>query len=227
LPQTGAPEHEAQANRSNAMNTSDDRLEEQFQNITHTLVELAKENNQLTTNLISLAEKRNTMAEHRTVDAEKRTLLAEERTKLTKGQSELTRRSTDLAEERTRLSTYRTEMAEKRTGLAENRTDLAKERTNLAELRTGFSRYRSVLAKGRTELAFIRTGLAFVALGIGMMRYFGFGPWTTLDIGIVVIGAASAIYGGSRFITTVKSQRFYERKMKDLLVPEPKVMYEK
>ena len=160
------------------MNTSEDRLDDEFQKISHSLVELAEENNQLTSNLISLAEKRNTMAEQRTV-------------------------------------------------LSESRTDLAKERNDLALSRTGFSRYRSVLAKGRTELAFIRTGLAFVALGIGMMRYFGFGPWTILDAGIVVIGAASAIYGSSRFITTVKFQRIFERKMKDFLVPESEAMGEK
>ena len=209
------------------MNTLEDRLDVKFQKIAHTLVELAKENNQQTSNLISLAEKRNTMAEQRTFDAEKRTVLAEERTKLTKDQSEFSRRSTDLAEERTRLSANRTEMAETRTSLSENRTILAKKRTDFAESRTGLSRYRSVLAKGRTELAFIRTGLAFVALGIGMMRYFGFGFWTTLDAGIVVIGTALAIYGSSRFITTVKFQRIYERKMKDFLVPEPEVMGEK
>jgi uncharacterized membrane protein YidH (DUF202 family) len=118
-------------------------------------------------------------------------------------------------------------MAEKRTGLSENRTALTKERNDLAQSRTGFSRYRSVLAKGRTELAFIRTGLAFVALGIGMMRYFGFGPWTILDASIVVIGAASTIYGSSRFITTVKFQRIFERKMKGFLVPEPEARGEK
>jgi len=203
------------------MNSSENRLDERFQKIAHTLVGLAEENNQQTANLISLATKRNTMAEQRTSDAEKRTVLAEERTKLTKDQLEFSRRSNDLAEERTRLSSYRTEIAEKRTGLSETRTALAKERTDLAQSRTGFSKYRSLLAKGRTELAFIRTGLAFVALGIGMMRYFGFGPWTMLDAGIVAIGAVSAVYGSCRIITTVKLQRILERRMKGFLAPEP------
>ena len=81
-----------------------------------------------------------------------------------------------------------TEMAGKRTRFSETRTVLANQRTDLAESRTGFSRYRSVMAKGRTELAFIRTGVAFVALGLGMMRYFGFGPWTILDAGIASLG---------------------------------------
>ncbi|MBM9519653.1 DUF202 domain-containing protein [Desulforhopalus vacuolatus] len=174
------------------MNTSEDRLNEKLQNISNRLVELTKENNQLTSNIINLAEKRNTMTE--------------ERTQRTRDQSELNHHNTDLAEERTSLS--------------EKRTVLAQERTELAESRTDFSIYRSILAKGRTELAFIRTGFSFIALGIGLMRYFGFGPWTTLDAGIVVIGAVSGLYGSTRFITTMKFQRIYDRKMKAFLASE-------
>jgi len=203
------------------MKTPEDRLDEKFEKTANHLVELAKENNRLTLNLINLAEKRNTMAEKRTSDADKRTVFAGERTKLTRDQSEFSRRSTDLSEERTRLSASRSEMAEKRTNFSENRTVLASQRNDLAESRTGFSRYRSVMAKGRTELAFIRTGVAFVALGIGMMRYFGFGPWTVLDVGIAVLGAALTLYGSRCFITTLKYQRIYERKMKDCFVSEP------
>jgi uncharacterized membrane protein YidH (DUF202 family) len=69
-----------------------------------------------------------------------------------------------------------------------------------------------VLAKGRTELAFIRTGLAFVALGIALIRYFGLGPWTLLDGGLVVFGAVATVFGLRGFMVTRRlEKRFTER----------------
>jgi uncharacterized membrane protein YidH (DUF202 family) len=72
-----------------------------------------------------------------------------------------------------------------------------------------------VLAKGRTELAFIRTGLAFVALGIALIRYFGLGPWTLLDGGLVVFGAVATVVGLRGFMVT----RRLERKFTERLAP--------
>ena len=117
-------------------------------------------------------------------------------------------------------------MAEKRTELSEKRTGLADDRTDLAQSRTSLSSYRSILAKGRTELAFIRTGLAFVVLGIGMMRYFGLGPWTILDAAIVLMGGASALVGILRFVSTVRIQHRFEHKLRRFLVLELEAMGE-
>ena len=125
-----------------------------------------------------------------------------------------------LAKERNKHTSDLTEMAKKRTGLSEKRTSLASERNELAAGRTNLSSYRSLLARGRTELAFIRTGLAFVTIGIGLMRYFGLGYWTILDVSLAVIGAAATIIGSKSFITTVKYKRRFDRKLKDFLLIE-------
>lgn len=156
------------------------------------LVTLSKEGNALTCNLVDFAKKRTELAEKRTYDAELRTKLASKRTEMTERQTGLSTKSTELAEQRTELS-------ERRTYLANSRTDL--------------SNYRSVLAKGRTELAFIRTGLAFVTLGSGMMRYFGFGVWTLLDGGLIIAGAAAVIYGMKGYAATYKYQKTFSKEL--------------
>jgi uncharacterized membrane protein YidH (DUF202 family) len=162
------------------------------------LLKLLEEQNRLTTDLVKLAEKRNEMADRRTKDAQLRTVLSEKRTALTEKQTEYSSRSTELAEQRTRHSQIRTELAENR--------------TSLAETRTGLSGYRSVLAKGRTELASIRTGLAFVALGAGLMRYFGLGPWTVLDGGLLLAGMVMTLYGLRGFTMINKHEKRFDWK---------------
>jgi uncharacterized membrane protein YidH (DUF202 family) len=94
---------------------------------------------------------------------------------------------------------------------------LAEERKILATKRTLLSTYRSVLAKGRTELAFIRTGLAFIALGIGLMRYFGLGMWTIVDGSLVVLGAASSIFGIRNYMVTRNYERIFQDKLSRLI----------
>ena len=158
------------------------------------LVTLSKEGNALTANLVDFAKKRTDLAERRTHDAETRT--------------ELALKCTELTERQTGFSTKSTELAEKRTSLSLRRTDLA-------ETRNYLSNYRSILAKGRTELAFICTGLAFVTLGSGMMRYFGFGVWTLLDGGLIIAGAAAVIYGMKGYAATYRYQKTFS---KDLLL---------
>jgi uncharacterized membrane protein YidH (DUF202 family) len=115
------------------------------------------------------------------------------------------------------LAKKRTDLAIARTEFSETRTVLAKRRTELADTRTVLSSYRSVLARGRTELAFIRTGLALIALGAGMMRYFGFGTWTVLDGGLIAVGTAMVLFGTKGYVTTRKYERTFVRKLKDFL----------
>jgi uncharacterized membrane protein YidH (DUF202 family) len=75
------------------------------------------------------------------------------------------------------------------------RTPLAKVRTFLADRRSMMACYRTSLAKGRTGLAFTRSGIAFIGLGIALLRQFHEGPWTLLDAGLILIGAAMAVEG--------------------------------
>ena len=74
-----------------------------------------------------------------------------------------------------------------------------------------------MLAKGRTELAFIGTGLAFVALGIGLMRYFGVGLWTILDVSLVVFGMASTVFGVKNYLVTWNYERIFSEKLSHLI----------
>lgn len=61
------------------------------------------------------------------------------------------------------------------------RAPLARERNVLAGQRTVAACYRTIYARARTGLAFIRTGVTFVSLGLGLIQYFGVGPYTFLD----------------------------------------------
>jgi len=65
---------------------------------------------------------------------------------------------------------------------------LASDRTDLAEERTTLACYRTLMARARTGLSFTRTGIAFIGAGIALIRQFGYGPWTTLDLGMIVLG---------------------------------------
>lgn len=176
------------------------------------LIRLMEEQKSLIHHLVQLAEKRNEMADRRTRDAQLRTVLSEKRTDLTGKQTEYSSRSAELAEQRTRYAQIRTELAENRTSLAGTRTAYSERRNELASTRTGLSGYRSVLAKGRTELAFIRTGLAFVALGAGLMRYFGFGPWTVLDGGLLLAGTGMTLYALRGFAIIRKHEKRFDWK---------------
>ena len=73
------------------------------------------------------------------------------------------------------------------------------------------------MAKGRTELAFIRTGLAFVALGIGLMRYFGVGLWTILDVSLVAFGMARTVFGVKNYLVTWNYERVFRQKLSHLI----------
>ena len=104
------------------------------------LIELAREENRLTANLVDLAKERtendreqtllgrelNEMAERRTAAADLRTQLSEERTQHMR--------------EQIRLGRELNELAERRTVAADRRTELSEDRTRLAKHQTGFSR---------------------------------------------------------------------------------------
>jgi uncharacterized membrane protein YidH (DUF202 family) len=76
----------------------------------------------------------------------------------------------------------------KRRFLAIDRTDLADERTILAT-------YRTAMARARTGLAFARTGIASIGLGIALLRQFANGPWTVLDVALIVLGLVIILEG--------------------------------
>lgn len=139
--------------------------------------------------------------------------LAKKENMLTENLVDFAKRRTELSENRTILAQKRTDFAENRAGLSQYRTDMAKERTDLAGERTDLSNYRTILAKGRTELAFIRTGLALIALGSGMMRYFGLGIWTILDGGLVAGGIAAAVFGIIGYMATAKYETRYSKRL--------------
>lgn len=213
--------------------------------IMHVLIQLAEEENKLTESMVAMLGKTNEMAANRTTNAEVRTTLSQERTQLVRQQTKFSSKSTDLAEQRTLFAANRTGMAEKRTDLAELRTDLSKQRTSLASERndlaarrtvlsekrtslaeerndlainrTVLSTYRSVLAKGRTELAFIRTGLALIALGLGLIRYFGLGIWTLLDGSLVTMGVVAALFGTKGYLKTRTYERMFSAKVSAII----------
>jgi uncharacterized membrane protein YidH (DUF202 family) len=92
--------------------------------------------------------------------------------------------------------------------LASDRTDLAEERTTLACLRTA-------MARARTGLAFTRTGIAFIGLGIALLRQFGAGAWTTLDLSLIAVGLAMALEGFHWYLPGRRAGAESERSLQD------------
>ncbi len=76
----------------------------------------------------------------------------------------------------------------KRRFLAIDRTDLADERSILAN-------YRTIMARARTGLAFTRTGISFIGLGIALLRQFSTGPWSVLDVILILLGLSMSLEG--------------------------------
>ncbi len=72
---------------------------------------------------------------------------------------------------------------------------LASDRTDFAEERTVLACYRTMMAMARTGLAFTRTGFAFIGVGIGLLRQFKTGPWTTFYASLIIIGIAMVAEG--------------------------------
>ena len=78
---------------------------------------------------------------------------------------------------------------------APERIHLARERNVLAAQRTVCACYRTIAARARTGLAFIRTGVALFGLGLGLLRSFGSGPWSSVDWLLVAAGVAMTADG--------------------------------
>ncbi len=75
------------------------------------------------------------------------------------------------------------------------RSLLAHERTLLAGQRTVAGCYRTIYARARTGLSFIRTGITFISIGLGFFKYFGFSPFTLLDLMLILGGLYMAVEG--------------------------------
>ena len=75
------------------------------------------------------------------------------------------------------------------------RTHLARERNVLAAQRTIAACNRTIYARARTGLAFTRTGFSFMSIGIGLIKYFGFGTTTIFDGTLILIGLMLATDG--------------------------------
>ena len=52
------------------------------------------------------------------------------------------------------------------------------------------------------------------------MRYFGLGPWTALDGGLVLLGAAATVFGARGYNLTRRYERAYRDRLHALLTPE-------
>lgn len=72
---------------------------------------------------------------------------------------------------------------------------LASDRTDFAEERTVLACYRTLMARARTGLSFTRTGIAFIGLGIALFRQFHEGPWTIVDVALMVMGTMMVAEG--------------------------------
>jgi uncharacterized membrane protein YidH (DUF202 family) len=79
-------------------------------------------------------------------------------------------------------------------GLA-NRTSLAKVRTYLAGYRSFLASRRTVFAKGRTGLSMFRTGLAFITAILLLLRVFGLGWLSVIELGLLAAGLLLLVDG--------------------------------
>ncbi len=75
------------------------------------------------------------------------------------------------------------------------RTSLARTRTRLASERTKMSRYRTTMAKGRTGLAAIRTGVKLIAISLTLLRIFGIGWLSAIEVVILLGGIFMVVEG--------------------------------
>ncbi|RPI37735.1 MAG: hypothetical protein EHM54_02395 [Nitrospiraceae bacterium] len=78
---------------------------------------------------------------------------------------------------------------------AGGRTPLAKVRTFFADRRSLMACQRTDLAKGRTGLAFIRTGVSFIAISLLLLRVFGAGYLSVIELLLFGSGAVMTVDG--------------------------------
>ena len=87
------------------------------------------------------------------------------------------------------------------------RTALAKLRTFLAGERVALAHIRTTLAKGRTGLALIRTGLAFFSIGLVLLRVFGIGIMSLLEVPLICCGLTMAVEGVQWYLPSRRIDR--------------------
>jgi uncharacterized membrane protein YidH (DUF202 family) len=87
-------------------------------------------------------------------------------------------------------------------------TGLALERTTLAEERNVLARLRTQMARGRTGLSLIRTGNNAVAVGLGLLAWFGTASvgWTIFNL-VLLAGGLMLIADGLRAVTACNRAR--------------------
>ncbi|MGA2192606.1 MAG: DUF202 domain-containing protein [Nitrospirota bacterium] len=86
------------------------------------------------------------------------------------------------------------------------RTGLAYWRNTLAHWRTRLACYRTDLAKARTDLAFLRWGLGLIAIAAALMRLKEFTGKQLYYPGLILVGAACALYGVLNYHRVRKSK---------------------
>ncbi|GAB6110423.1 DUF202 domain-containing protein [Desulfomicrobium salsuginis] len=91
-----------------------------------------------------------------------------------------------------------------------NRTTLAKVRTYLANRRSLLVSRRTVFAKGRTGLAMFRTGLAFVTAVLLLIRVFGLGWTSFIELALLCAGVFLMIEG---FLWYLPARRLSGRRL--------------
>ncbi|MGD9503508.1 MAG: hypothetical protein AB7W37_01245 [Syntrophobacteraceae bacterium] len=75
------------------------------------------------------------------------------------------------------------------------RTVLANLRTWLAGERTQMAQFRTTMAQGRTGLAFIRTGFSFISIALVLLRMFGIGWLSILEVLLLGCGVVMTLDG--------------------------------
>jgi len=87
-------------------------------------------------------------------------------------------------------------------------TGLALERTTLAEERNVLARLRTQMARGRTGLSLIRTGNNAVAVGLGLLAWFGTGStgWTVFNL-VLIAGGIVLLTDGLRAYLAARRAR--------------------
>lgn len=185
------------------------------------LDELKRDLEEITEEIIKTDTLKDILSMLTTKYAIERNILAHERTLMAEENSL-------LGEQRTQASMERTELAENRSGLARLRTQLSQRRVFLAEKRTLMAQQRTFLAKARTELAFMRTGVALVVFAVGLMRYFGLGWWSIVDVGILLLGLAMVFSGVYYYLPTRRQEgRLFDvirQKEEELMKRKPRIM---
>ncbi len=87
-----------------------------------------------------------------------------------------------------------------------DRSYFAHIRNLLAAQRTLAACYRTAFARARTGLSFMRTGVSFGAIGIGLMKYFGFSLLSGFDLFLLAVSTWMLIDGLLWYLPAYREQ---------------------